>query len=291
MPAWGLQGEGLIVTGILAVAAIFVCVLPALAAGKWDGWLLVFSGLCGVGFAAWGYYEYEVFGAITGGISGSLIAFIVLGAPFGLFGAMSGAKGDERDRDGQTVENVKASTRVLLFLGRLVGVVLLVGACHELYWAANIASNLAGVQIAEELCRLTADDAPLEHTASVLQTMSARSRFFRIKPLGWIILPEEQRHIQLTIEVADFVSGRHVERGVVPQWPEWVVESNGFDLPTGDPTGVESARLNHLGVQVGRRFTQRAESLYDRTIVLRYLPRQPFEPKVTSLAGGDTPAL
>lgn len=291
MPDWGLQGQPLIVTIVLAVAAVFVFILPALSAGKWDGWLLVLSGACGLGFAAWGYYEFEVFGAISGGLAGALVAFLVLGAPFGLLGAVSGAKGDERDRDGREVENVKTSTRLLLFLGRIVGVLLLAASCHELFWAVNIASNLAGMQVAQELGELTAEEAELEKIASLVQTTSARARFFNVKPLGWMLLTQEQENVAVAIQLADYISGRHIERGDELNWPDWMDPTNAAALPGGDPATANYAQLNAAAAVVGRRLAAQAEARYQRTLVLRYIPRKPFEPTLRTAAGDESPSL
>lgn len=291
MPDWGLQGNGLIVLVAFIAAAILICVLPALVAGKWDGWLLLLSGLVGLGFAGWGYYEYQWFGAIVGGLAGASVAYLLLGVPFGVLGALAGAKGDERNRQGEAIENVKFSTRVLLFLGRVVGVILLAGACHELYWGVNISSSVAGMQFAEELCRISALEEPPEQTAAELQTMSSRVRAFQVKPFGWILQPEELQQAGVAIELANYVSGRHVAKSEPMQWPAWLIVDEAVALPEGDPADASRESLFSAGAQLGQVLNAQANERYGRTILLRFCPRKPFAPHPVSEPGDEPPAL
>lgn len=295
---------GLVVAVIVAMVLAFIFDRIARAVGlrrdkRWDWTAALLLAAAGAYF---GWKDGGRQGAIIGGIAafigGTLAAAAAFGALAVVWSVLAGPKWDPeyypRKKDRRKPSFLGG--RIAVLLGGILPAAFAALIAHEVYWMSNLAALTAQYGVGYTIADYSAHERPREDLVAALQQNRWQLEAGQWRPQRWLLFPEYADENKAALEYVDFVSGNKPPKEKPAAWntdweqalwTEWT--SAGFDAARLDPV-----ELNRLGVHIANDRYALFNACLDRTLVLRYLPREMFvkeqkTAKQPAAAGGKKP--
>lgn len=271
-----------IVLGSMIVGWILDRIARAAGVRRFKGWDYMAAVICaGVG----GYFgmidgdERSIgVGAAVGFIAGAMVASFVFGALATIWSFFVGPPIKEGEEDKPRKVSIFRRFAILIFGALPVAFAALVA--HEVYWLANLGAVTLQYNVGYKMLDYTQREEPMEKLAESLSDNRWQVESASIRPAEWLIHPD---YVESNAEVLTYLK---MFSGDKPpqEFPESWEKNDPLDTlmyifwstPDFAPKDIPPEPTQSIGIRIGKQRFELFNEILDRTLALRYLPRDLF---------------
>lgn len=271
-----------IVFGSMIVGFILDRIARAVGLRRFKGWDYLAAIVCaGVG----GYFgmidgdERSIaVGAAVGFIAGALIASVVFGALAAVYSFFSGPPVKEEDEGKPRKVSIFRRFAILIFGALPVAFAALVA--HEVYWLANMGAFTLQYNVGFQMYDYTDREESMEKLAEDLTEQRWQIEAVSHRPAKWVVHTDYHDANAEVLYYLKMFAGDKPPKEQPASWDENdVVEHTmwtTWNQPDFAPKRIPDTAVNELGIRISKQRLKLFNDILDRTLALRYLPREVF---------------